>query len=61
MLIGVIGVFGFKEEKEIKEDLSLNNNMISYTIDGVSVKEQPKKEDGYIVNKIECKNNSNLA
>lgn len=37
------------------------NGMISYTIDGEMAKEKPTKENGYIVNKIECKNGSVLV
>jgi len=48
-----------KKEKENTEVLE-TNRMLSYTIDGESTSEQPSKESGYIVNKINCDGNMDL-
>ncbi|MCI8330550.1 MAG: hypothetical protein HFE04_00440 [Bacilli bacterium] len=52
-----------KEDKETprKREISIDTKeLISYTIDGAPTTKRPNKEDGYIANKIECENDSDI-
>ncbi len=46
--------------KEENENTLETNGMLSYTIDGEVALEKPTKEEGYIVNKIVCDNDSDM-
>ncbi len=49
-----------KEEMKKENQITENNGMLSYTIDGEKTDIKPSKEEGYIVNKIVCDNGTNM-